>query len=266
MRGVAGELPREAARQHRGTGAARARGAGCARTSASRSRSIRASRSARGWAARRRRRWPRWWRRTRCCQRPCERLELLKFAMRARRSRAAHAMSTTSRPSLFGGLVLTVGIDQPRVKQIPVPRGDARRDRPPAHVPRHQQGARDPQAQRGAVGFRLADRQPRRLHLRLLHQRSRHDPRLVRGRGDRAAAPGADPGISRGAPRGDGGRSARLLHLRRRTLDVRLGAKRASPRRCWRPCSARSPRGSSAPTAGWTRSGLPARDWWSERT
>jgi homoserine kinase len=26
-------------------------------------------------------------------------------------------------PSLFGGLVLTVGIDQPRVKQIPVPNG-----------------------------------------------------------------------------------------------------------------------------------------------
>ena len=38
-------------------------------------------------------------------------------------------------PSLFGGLVLTVGIDHPRVKQIPVPRGDPRGDRASAHVP-----------------------------------------------------------------------------------------------------------------------------------
>ncbi len=47
-----------------------------------------------------------------------------------------------------------------------------------------------------AVGLRLADRQSRRLHLRLLHQRPGHDPRVVRGRGHRAAAPGADPGLS----------------------------------------------------------------------
>ena len=53
--------------------------------------------------------------------RPCEPLELLKFAMagEAVASGAQHADNIA--PSLFGGLVLTVGIDHPRVKQIPVP-------------------------------------------------------------------------------------------------------------------------------------------------
>jgi homoserine kinase len=52
---------------------------------------------------------------------PCSRLELLKFAMagEAVASGARHADNIA--PSLFGGLVLTVGIDHPRIKQIPVP-------------------------------------------------------------------------------------------------------------------------------------------------
>jgi homoserine kinase len=51
------------------------------------------------------------------------RLELLQFAMagEAVASGARHADNIA--PSLFGGLVLTVGIDHPRVKQIPVPAG-----------------------------------------------------------------------------------------------------------------------------------------------
>lgn len=50
-------------------------------------------------------------------------LELLKFAMagEAVASGARHADNIAA--SLFGGLVLTVGIDNPRVKQIPVPAG-----------------------------------------------------------------------------------------------------------------------------------------------
>ena len=50
-------------------------------------------------------------------------LELLKFAMagEAVASGARHVDNIA--PSLFGGLVLTVGIDHPRVKQIPVPHG-----------------------------------------------------------------------------------------------------------------------------------------------
>jgi len=55
--------------------------------------------------------------------RPCAPLELLKFAMagEAVASGARHVDNIA--PSLFGGLVLTVGIDHPRVKQIPVPPG-----------------------------------------------------------------------------------------------------------------------------------------------
>lgn len=54
---------------------------------------------------------------------PLSRLELLQFAMagEAVASGARHADNIA--PSLYGGLVLTVGIDHPRVKQIPVPAG-----------------------------------------------------------------------------------------------------------------------------------------------
>jgi len=53
----------------------------------------------------------------------CSQLELLKFAMagEAVASGARHVDNIA--PSLYGGLVLTVGIDHPRVKQIPVPAG-----------------------------------------------------------------------------------------------------------------------------------------------
>lgn len=54
---------------------------------------------------------------------PLPKIELLKFAMQgeAVASGAIHADNIS--PSLFGGLVLTVGIDDPRVKRIPVPAG-----------------------------------------------------------------------------------------------------------------------------------------------
>ena len=54
---------------------------------------------------------------------PCSLQELLKFAMagEAVASGARHVDNIA--PSLYGGLVLTVGIDEPRVKQIPVPAG-----------------------------------------------------------------------------------------------------------------------------------------------
>jgi homoserine kinase len=54
---------------------------------------------------------------------PLSRIELLQFAMagEAVASGGRHADNVAS--SLFGGLVLTVGIDHPRVKQIPVPAG-----------------------------------------------------------------------------------------------------------------------------------------------
>jgi len=52
---------------------------------------------------------------------PCSRLELLKFAMQGEAVASGSLHVDNIAPSLFGGLVLTVGIDHPRVKAIPVP-------------------------------------------------------------------------------------------------------------------------------------------------
>ncbi len=54
---------------------------------------------------------------------PLTRIELLKFAMQGEAVSSGSLHVDNIAPSLFGGLVLTVGIDQPRVKQVPVPAG-----------------------------------------------------------------------------------------------------------------------------------------------
>jgi homoserine kinase len=54
---------------------------------------------------------------------PLPKIELLKFAMQGEAVASGSMHVDNIAPSLFGGLVLTVGIDQPRVKQIPVPAG-----------------------------------------------------------------------------------------------------------------------------------------------
>jgi homoserine kinase len=56
---------------------------------------------------------------------PLSKLELLKFAMQGEAVASGSRHVDNIAPSLFGGLVLTVGIDNPRVKRIPVPRGIA---------------------------------------------------------------------------------------------------------------------------------------------
>jgi homoserine kinase len=55
--------------------------------------------------------------------RPLPKLELLKFAMQGEAVASGSLHVDNISPSLFGGLVLTVGIDHPRVKRIPVPPG-----------------------------------------------------------------------------------------------------------------------------------------------
>jgi homoserine kinase len=52
---------------------------------------------------------------------PRSKLELLKFAMMGEQVASGSIHVDNIAPSLFGGLVLTVGVDNPRVKQIPVP-------------------------------------------------------------------------------------------------------------------------------------------------
>ncbi len=54
-------------------------------------------------------------------ERPRAPLELLAFAMAGEAVASGGRHVDNIAPSLFGGLVLTVGIDHPRVKQIPVP-------------------------------------------------------------------------------------------------------------------------------------------------
>jgi homoserine kinase len=54
---------------------------------------------------------------------PLSKIELLPFAMQGERVSSGSLHVDNISPSLFGGLVLTVGIDNPRVKQIPVPNG-----------------------------------------------------------------------------------------------------------------------------------------------
>jgi homoserine kinase len=52
---------------------------------------------------------------------PCSKLELLQFAMQGEAVASGSMHVDNISASLFGGLVLTVGIDQPRIKLIPVP-------------------------------------------------------------------------------------------------------------------------------------------------
>ena len=54
---------------------------------------------------------------------PLSKIELLQFAMQGEAVSSGSLHVDNISPSLFGGLVLTVGIDHPRVKQIPVPPG-----------------------------------------------------------------------------------------------------------------------------------------------
>lgn len=54
---------------------------------------------------------------------PRSQLELLRYAMQGEEVASGSRHVDNIAPSLFGGLVLTVGIDQPRVKRIPVPPG-----------------------------------------------------------------------------------------------------------------------------------------------
>ena len=54
---------------------------------------------------------------------PLDNIDLLKFAMQGEAVASGSLHADNVAPSLYGGLVLTVGIDDPRVKRIPVPAG-----------------------------------------------------------------------------------------------------------------------------------------------
>lgn len=54
---------------------------------------------------------------------PVDKLQLLRFAMRGEAITSGTVHVDNVAPSLYGGLILTVGIDDPIVKRIPVPKG-----------------------------------------------------------------------------------------------------------------------------------------------
>lgn len=56
-------------------------------------------------------------------ERPMSRLALLKHALQGEAVASGSLHADNVAPSLFGGLVLTVGIENPKVRQIPVPPG-----------------------------------------------------------------------------------------------------------------------------------------------
>ena len=64
---------------------------------------------------------------------PLDRTQLLMFAMQGEAVASGSVHVDNIAPSLFGGLVLTVGIDNPFVKQIPVPDDGALCAGAPAH-------------------------------------------------------------------------------------------------------------------------------------
>lgn len=54
---------------------------------------------------------------------PVDKLQLLRFAMQGEAITSGTVHVDNVAPSLYGGLILTVGIDDPIVKRIPVPKG-----------------------------------------------------------------------------------------------------------------------------------------------
>ena len=151
--------------------------------------------------------------------------ELLKFAMQGEAVASGAVHVDNIAPSLYGGLVLTVGIDNPHVKQIPVPEGV----RCVVVHPHMMLATREARAilrstvelsdviwqQANLAGF-LAGCYTSDLVA---------DPRIAARRHHRAAAPGADPGFRRRQVGGDAGGCARLLDLRRGTERLRLGSR-----------------------------------------
>ena len=159
----------------------------------------------------------------RCCPAACPQLELLKFAMHGEAVACGSMHVDNIAPSLFGGLVLTVGIDNPHVKQIPVPRGDARGDGPSAPVPVHQGGSRHPAQQ----SSRWSDFVWQTAHLAgFISGCYTDDIEMIRASlEDVVIEPqraGADSGFRRCAPRRHGDRRAGLLDFRCRAHGIRL--------------------------------------------
>ncbi len=133
---------------------------------------------------------------------PLTRIELLKVAMEGEAVASGSRHADNISPSLFGGLVLTVGIDEPRVKQIPVPEE--------IHAvivhPHLQVSTKEARAILSRT-VNMSDFVWQTANLAgFISGCYTNDLDLIKashgGRGHREAAPGADPGLRRRARRG----------------------------------------------------------------
>ena len=193
---------------------------------------------------------------------PLDRTQLLKYAMQGEAVASGSVHVDNIAPSLFGGLVLTVGIDNPFVKQIPVPESI----RCVLVHPHMVLPTREARAILSKivplVGRDLAAGQPRGFPRGLLQQRPRADPRVAARRRDRAAAPGADPGLRRRQAGRARRRARSAARSRARARRSSRGPTRPTRKRSVRAWSRRSRATGSRPTAGSRRSTAPARAWW----
>ena len=196
---------------------------------------------------------PRWWRPMRCCRSRAAPLELLKFAMQGEAVASGSAHVDNIAASLFGGLVLTVGIDHPRVKQIPVPPA-IRAVIVHPHMFLVDRARRAPSSSAASSCRTSSGRPP--ISPASSPAATPNDLDMIRDSFEdvviepqRAAL---IPGFHDVRRARDGGRRARLLDLRRRADDVRLvrtatrtGGARGHAARVRAPVAGRPTTGSS---------------------
>ena len=159
---------------------------------------------------------------------PLDKLALLKCAMKGEQVASGALHVDNVAPSLYGGLVLTVGIDDPNVKQIPVP-DEVRCVLVHPHIELPTRKSRQVLKTRVALSDVIWQQANLAGFLTgCFTGRFESDSRLPRGRRHRASTAVADPGIPVRQGGGARARRARLFDLRRGSNRVRL--VRARPR------------------------------------
>ena len=186
----------------------------------------------------------------RCCEQPRTQLELLQYAMQGEAVASGSMHVDNIAPSLYGGLVLTVGIDHPRVKQIPVP-GAIRAVIVHPHMFLSTRQARA--ILKGSV--EMADFVWQTANLAgFISGCYTNDLDMLRDSFEdvviERAACGADSRVWRGAPRGAVRRGDRLFDLGRGSHGVRLVPAGARRRGARGDGAASSPSTACSPTTG----------------
>ena len=153
---------------------------------------------------------------------PLDNLRLLKFAMQGEMVASGTAHIDNIAPSLYGGLVLAVGIDNPHIKQIPVP-SIVRSVLVRPHRVLETRGARAILGRTVTLSDVVWQQANLAGFIAGCFTADLRSSRVARRRADRAAAQGPHSRLSGRQGRRDGPRRARLLDFRRGPDDVRVG-------------------------------------------